>query len=75
MKSIFGKLFSKPIPAPIVQVPAPDTQNRALSIRQPHAEMILRGKKEFEYRRQTTNIRGWVYIYAGLAPADQGFFL
>jgi hypothetical protein len=36
--------------------------------------MILRGIKDYEYRRQTTNIRGRVYIYAGLAPADQKYF-
>src|SRR5215210_1164990 len=41
---------------------------RALSIRQPYAEQILRGKKKFEYRGRPTNIRERVYIYASLTP-------
>ena len=43
-------------------------QNRAFSIRQPYAEMILRGSKTIEYRSMVTNIRGRVYIYASLTP-------
>lgn len=39
-------------------------QNRALSVRQPYAEQILRGTKKIEYRSKKTNIRGRVYIYA-----------
>jgi len=38
---------------------------RALSIRQPHAEAILRGVKKIEYRSRPTSIRGWIHIYAG----------
>lgn len=41
---------------------------RALSIRQPYAEQILRGKKKIEYRSRPTNIRERVYIYAGMNP-------
>jgi hypothetical protein len=41
---------------------------RALSIRQPYAEQILRGTKRFEYRSRPTAIRGRVYIYASLKP-------
>lgn len=41
---------------------------RALSIRQPYAEQILRGTKEFEYRSRPTSIRERVYIYASLTP-------
>lgn len=41
---------------------------RAISIRQPYVEDILRGKKMFEYRSRPTNIRGRVYIYASLRP-------
>lgn len=41
-------------------------QMRALSIRQPHAEAILRGTKKIEYRSRSTNIRGRIYIYASL---------
>lgn len=37
---------------------------RALSIRQPYAEQILRGIKKIEYRSQPTKIRERVYIYA-----------
>ena len=38
---------------------------RALSIRQPWAELILQGHKTIEVRSQRTNIRERVYIYAG----------
>jgi hypothetical protein len=41
---------------------------RALSIRQPYAEQILRGRKRSEYRGRPTNIRERVYIYASLTP-------
>src|SRR5262245_60102384 len=46
---------------------------RALSIRQPHAEAIMRGVKKTEYRSGPTNVRGRVLIYAGLGryPADE----
>ena len=37
---------------------------RALSIRQPHAEAIMRGKKKIEYRSAATKIRGRILIYA-----------
>jgi len=40
------------------------TSMRALSIRQPHAEAILRGTKKIEYRSGPTNIRGRILIYA-----------
>ena len=39
---------------------------RALSIRQPHAEAIMRGVKTIEYRSRATRIRGQIYIYASL---------
>jgi hypothetical protein len=38
---------------------------RALSIRQPWAELILLGHKTIEVRSKRTNIRERVYIYAG----------
>lgn len=41
---------------------------RALSIRQPYAEQIMRGTKRVEYRSQPTKIRERVYIYASLTP-------
>ena len=37
---------------------------RALSIRQPHAEAIMRRVKKIEYRSRPTKIRERVYIYA-----------
>lgn len=51
-----------------------DVQNKALNIRQPYAEMILRGIKKIEYRTMRTNIRGRVYIYASLTPGLQDAF-
>ena len=44
----------------------PALSMRALSIRQPYAEQILRGTKGFEYRSRLTAIRERVYIYASL---------
>ena len=43
---------------------------KCLSVRQPWAELILRGSKDVEYRSQPTNIRGRVYIYASLTKTD-----
>lgn len=40
--------------------------HRALSIRQPHAEAVMRGIKTIEYRSRRTNVRGRIYIYASL---------
>lgn len=42
---------------------------RAISIRQPFVELILRGLKKREYRSKPTNIRERVYLYASLKPA------
>ncbi|MEO7989915.1 MAG: ASCH domain-containing protein [Chryseolinea sp.] len=39
---------------------------RAISIRQPFAELILMGKKKFENRSTLTNIRERVYLYASM---------
>lgn len=39
---------------------------RALSIRQPHAEAIMRGIKTIEYRSKATKIRGRILTYASL---------
>ena len=41
---------------------------RAISIRQPWVEQILRGIKKKEYRDIPTNIRERVYLYASLRP-------
>lgn len=43
---------------------------RALSIRQPYAEQIMRGTKPIEERSRSTNIRERVYIYASLQPGN-----
>lgn len=42
---------------------------RAISIKQPYVEQILRGTKNIEYRTVRTNIRERVYIYASIKPA------
>src|SRR4051812_960157 len=39
---------------------------RALSVRQPWAELILRGHKIIEVRSRCTHLRERVFIYAGL---------
>ena len=49
-------------------------QNRALSVRQPFAEQIMRGTKMIEYRSKPTNIRGRIYIYASKTPGHKSVF-
>lgn len=41
---------------------------RAISIQQPFVELILIGKKKYEYRSRPTKIRGRVYLYAAKKP-------
>jgi predicted transcriptional regulator len=43
---------------------------RALSIRQPYAEQIMRGTKRVEYRSRRTRIPLRVYVYASLRVAS-----
>jgi hypothetical protein len=43
---------------------------RALSVRQPWAELILLGHKTIEVRSQRTHVRERVTIYAGLSRRD-----
>jgi predicted transcriptional regulator len=43
----------------------PEILKRALSIRQPLSELILRGDKTLEFRSRLTRIRERVYLYAG----------
>ena len=52
---------------------AADKSLRALSVRQPWAELIMLGDKEIEYRNYPTDVRGVVYIYAGATryPAEE----
>jgi hypothetical protein len=42
---------------------------RALSVRQPYAELILRGNKVIEFRTKPTNIRERVYLYVSKHPS------
>jgi hypothetical protein len=44
------------------------TKMRALSIRQPFAELIMTGEKDIEYRSRPVNLRERVYIYACKSP-------
>ncbi len=48
---------------------------RAISIRQPYVEMILRGIKKAEYRSQVTHIRERVYLYASLKPGEEKYYV
>lgn len=43
---------------------------RALSLRQPWAELVVRGEKTIEVRGRHTHIRGPVQVYAGLKRID-----
>lgn len=63
-----AKQPSKPSkPASVQTQNGEPTKNlRALSIRQPHAEAIMRGIKKIEYRNMATKIRGRVQVYASL---------
>ncbi len=45
-----------------------DKSMRALSIRQPHAEAIMRGAKVIEFRSRLTHIRERFYVYASMTP-------
>ena len=47
-----------------------DLPRRALSIRQPWAELILLGAKTLEIRSRSTKVRGFVQIYASLNRED-----
>ena len=52
---------------------------KALSIKQPYAELILLGKKKIELRRWNTNFRGEFIIHASKIPDKEamekfGFF-
>jgi hypothetical protein len=49
-----------------------DGRMRALSVRQPDAEAIMRGIKSVDRRTQATNIFGRVYIYASRARYTPG---
>ena len=44
---------------------------KALSIKQPFAELILQGKKKIELRKWNTNFRGKFLIHASKIPDDK----
>ena len=48
---------------------------RALSVKQPYAEQILRGTKRHEFRDGRTQIRERVYIYASETPGPDYEFV
>ncbi|QDT38689.1 ASCH domain-containing protein [Stratiformator vulcanicus] len=43
---------------------SPDPTVPALGVRQPWAELLVRGEKSLEIRSQPTRMRGLIYIYA-----------
>ena len=57
-------------PPPDASVLAKLAGLKALSIRQPHAEAIMRGTKTTEYRSGPTRNRGRILIYASLGRDD-----
>lgn len=63
---LLRKLLGAVQPAALAKV----EKIRALSIRQPYAERILRGEKQLEYRSWPTSYRGKVYIYAAKTPVN-----
>jgi hypothetical protein len=79
MKDFAKRLLLRQPESPVASKPAPITataeiQNRALSVRQPYAEQIMRGVKTIEYRSKPTHIRGRIYIYASLTPGREQEF-
>lgn len=49
---------------------------RALSVRQPYADQIMRGTKRIEYRSRQTKVRGRVYIHSSkTAESSRGMDL
>lgn len=53
-------------------MPPKPEQLPAISVRQPSADLILRGEKSVELRSQPTSIRGRVYLYAPLEKPETG---
>ncbi len=65
-KSFIPRVTSAAIAAADSAAEAEHSAALALSIRQPWAELILRGAKRFDERSRHTRIRGRVLIYASL---------
>jgi len=72
LKGVVGKGPGSFVAAKAENELAKEILKRALSIRQPHSELILIGEKTKEYRGRLTHIRGRVYLYAG-KKFDTGF--
>jgi len=62
--------FVLPMRVPILKGQSSMQIQRAISIRQPFVELILRGVKQEEYRSKPTHIRERVYLYASLQPFE-----
>ena len=68
-----GKLNQKAKPTGPEDIDAASidwTQTRALSVRQPWAELIMLGEKDEEYRSGHTKVRGRIAIYASLSTEN-----
>jgi hypothetical protein len=63
-------MISKPKRSSANKRPSSQNSLSALSVRQPFAELILRGLKKIEYRSVVTHKRERVYIYASKVPVD-----
>ncbi|TWT62935.1 ASCH domain-containing protein [Rubinisphaera italica] len=50
-----------------------DQDRIALGIKQPWAELILRGKKTLEIRSRSTNVRGSIYLYTSKKHATETY--
>lgn len=50
-----------------------DHEQIALGIKQPWAELILRGVKTLEIRSRPTNVRGPIYLYTSKVVAREAF--
>lgn len=64
-RAVDRKLWALYIQCPMRQ------PTRALSIRQPFVELILRGDKTKEFRSQPTNMRERVWLYASDRPHER----
>lgn len=50
---------------PVLSIPGPDAELRALTLIQPWATLIVQGHKTIETRTWRTPYRGWLAIHAG----------
>jgi ASCH domain-containing protein len=69
-----GLRAAKITEAKLAKAGTEDLPNKALSIKQPWSELILRGDKTIEARSRRTHVRGRIQIYAslgGVSPEHQ----